>query len=353
MKYAIFDHMDGAGTPLHQQYEDRLRFIELCDRLGFFCYHLAEHHGTPLGYAPSPAVFLASAIQRSRRMRLGPLLFVLPIYHPVRAYEEICMLDQLSGGRLELGLGRGSMPYELAMYGDDPATAQSRYLENFEIIRQAFAQDEVSFSGQHITIERFPVRIRPFQRPHPPLWYATTKPESADWAAKTGANVMTLGSIDNARAVSERYLEAWSRLGRDPGALPNIGITRHVVVADTDAEAMALGRRAYKPWREAMEMLWKEAGTPFPISHVYPKTFDELLKLGNGAAGSPRTVRDILSTQMAHAGLNYLASQLYFGDMSPDEASRSASLFAEHVADLGGIRTGTKQRQELEVMSPA
>ena len=148
MKYAIFDHMDGAGTPLHQQYEDRLRFIELCDRLGYYCYHLAEHHGTPLGFAPSPSVFLASAIQRTKRLRVGPLLFVLPIYHPIRAYEEICMLDQLSGGRLELGLGRGSMPYEIAMYGDDPATAQTRYLENFEIIRQAFYAGRSEFRGQ-------------------------------------------------------------------------------------------------------------------------------------------------------------------------------------------------------------
>ncbi len=160
MKYAIFDHMDDAGIPLHRQYEERLDFIELCDRLGFFAYHLAEHHGTPLGYAPSPSVFLASAIQRTKRIRLGPLLFVLPIYHPLRAYEEICMLDQLSGGRLELGLGRGSMPYELAMYGIDPAGAQSRYLENFEVIRRAFSQDEVSFEGEHR-------EDRPLSGPHP------------------------------------------------------------------------------------------------------------------------------------------------------------------------------------------
>ena len=144
--------------------------------------------------------------------------------------------------------------------------------------------------------------------------------------------------------------QEWDRLGRDPAALPNIGITRHVVIADTDAEAVAVGRRAYKPWRAGMEMLWQEAGTPFPISHVYPETFDELLKLGNGFAGSPRTVRDMLTAQMARGGLNYLACQLYFGDMTPDEASRSASLFAEHVAGADGASSAPQSRN-LELAS--
>jgi alkanesulfonate monooxygenase SsuD/methylene tetrahydromethanopterin reductase-like flavin-dependent oxidoreductase (luciferase family) len=335
MKYAIFDHMDDAGIPLHRQYERRLRFIELCDRLGFHCYFLAEHHGTPLGYAPSPAIFLASAIQRTKRLRVGPLLFVLPLYHPVRAYEEICMLDQLSGGRLELGLGRGSMPYEISMYGFDAATAQSRYLENFEVIRQAFFRDEVSFAGEHVTIGRFPVRMRPFQRPHPPLWYATTKPESAVWAAQNSANIMTLGSIDVARSISDRFRQEWARLERGADMLPHIGITRHVIVADTDAQAVAIGRRAYRRWRDAMEMLWKEAGTKFPIAAVYPDTFDELLKLGNGVAGTPEKVREALGEQVTRGGLNYLACQLYFGDMTFEEASHSATLFAEHVASPG------------------
>ncbi len=97
-------------------------------------------------------------------------------------------------------------------------------------------------------------------------------------------------------------------------------------------EAIAIGRRAYRPWRDAIEMLWKEAGTKFPIASVYPDTFDELLKIGNGVAGAPSTVRDTLQDQAARGGLNYVACQLYFGDMSCEEAQRSASLFAEHVA---------------------
>lgn len=329
MKYAIFDHMDDAGVPLYRQYEDRLRFLETCDRLGFHGYHLAEHHGTPLGYAPSPAVFLASVAQRTRRMRFGPLLFVLPIHHPIRVYEEICMLDHLSGGRLEVGLGRGSMPYELATYGIDPATAQGRYLEHFEVIRRAFTQGEVSFSGEYLRIDRYPVRMRPLQSPHPPLWYATIKADSAVWPAQNGAHIMTLGSIEAARGISERYRGEWARLGRPEQDLPHIGITRHVVVADTEAEAVEIGRRAYRRWRIAIEWLWKEADIPFTIPSVYPETFDELLRIGNGAAGTPEAVREVLREQAARGGLNYIACQLYFGDMTLAEASRSATLLAE------------------------
>ena len=113
MKFGVFDHMDRGLVPLAQQYEERLKLIEAYDRAGFFCYHLAEHHATPLGMAPSPAVFLSAVAQRTKRMRLGPLVYILSLQNPLRAYEDICMLDHLSNGRLELGLGRGVSPVEI------------------------------------------------------------------------------------------------------------------------------------------------------------------------------------------------------------------------------------------------
>src|SRR5207237_6662104 len=107
MKFGVFDHMDRNGLPLGQQYEDRLKLIEGYERAGFHCYHLAEHHATPLGMAPSPSVFLAAVAQRTKRLKFGPLVYTLPMYHPLRAAEEICMLDHLSGGRFQVGIGRG------------------------------------------------------------------------------------------------------------------------------------------------------------------------------------------------------------------------------------------------------
>src|SRR5277367_3575887 len=107
VKFGVFDHIDRNGAPLESQYEDRLCIIEACDAAGFTSYHLAEHHGTPLGMAPSPGIFLSAVAQRTRRIRFGPLVYLLPLYHPLRLAEEIAMLDRLSNGRFNVGIGRG------------------------------------------------------------------------------------------------------------------------------------------------------------------------------------------------------------------------------------------------------
>src|SRR3974377_1634423 len=112
MEFGIFDHLDRYGNSLADYYEDRLRIVEVYDRAGFYAYHLAEDHWTPLGMEPSPSVFLAAVAQRTRRLRFGPLVWAMPLHHPLRLIEEICMLDQLSRGRLEIGFGRGSVPIE-------------------------------------------------------------------------------------------------------------------------------------------------------------------------------------------------------------------------------------------------
>src|SRR2546430_11155745 len=122
--FGIFDHVDRADVPLGTLYEQRLRLAAAADAAGFRSYHVAEHHATRLGMAPSPGVFLAAVAQRTRRLRFGPLVYLLPLYTPLRLIEEICMLDQLSGGRFELGVGRGIVPYELAHRGGHFLDAQ-------------------------------------------------------------------------------------------------------------------------------------------------------------------------------------------------------------------------------------
>ena len=157
MKFGVFDHMDDAGGPLGQLYADRLELIEAYDRSGIYGYHLAEHHSTPLGCAASPGLFLAAMTQRTKTLRFGPLVYLLPFYHPLRLIEEICMLDQISGGRLELGIGRGVSPFETRAYGLDFAQTGEIYHEAFELILKGLACDELTFEGKHYQFHDVPM----------------------------------------------------------------------------------------------------------------------------------------------------------------------------------------------------
>ena len=331
LKFSIFDHLDNSGAPLGTFFEERLRLVEAIERGGFAGYHLAEHHSTPLGLAASPSVFLAAAIQRTRTLRLGPLVYVLPLYHPLRVYEEICMLDHMSGGRLMVGVGRGGALVEHERYGIDPTNASPLYHEAFAVLMRAFESDVVNFEGKFFTFKDYVVQAKPAQRPHPPLWYGAPSPDAIAWAVPKSINVVSLGPADRARAISDRYRNDWRALGRDDAALPHIGITRHVVVAETDAEARRIADNAYATWRQSMDWLWRHAGQDFSLKGIYPQSFAELAAIGHGVAGSAATVRDYTSKLEREAGVNYVLCQMVFGDMSFADATHSIDLFAKDV----------------------
>lgn len=331
LTFAVFDHLDSNGAPLGRFFEDRLKLIEAMEAAGFAGYHLAEHHSTPLGMAASPSVFLAAAFQRTRTLRLGPLVYVLPLYHPLRVYEEICMLDHMSGGRLMVGVGRGGALVEHERYGTDPTEASARYHEAFAVLMSAFENDVVNFEGKFFRFKDYVVQAKPAQLPHPPLWYGAPSPDAIGWAVPKGINVVSLGPADRAKAISDRYRNDWQALGRDHAALPHIGITRHVFVAETDAEAKRIATGAYAHWRAAMDWLWRRAGQDFSLKAIYPASFAELEAIGHGIAGSPATVRDYLTRLEREAGVNYVLCQMVFGDMTFADASHSIDLFAKEV----------------------
>jgi alkanesulfonate monooxygenase SsuD/methylene tetrahydromethanopterin reductase-like flavin-dependent oxidoreductase (luciferase family) len=292
---------------------------------------MAEHHSTPLGMAASPSVFLSAAMQRTKTLRLGPLVYVLPLYHPLRLYEEICMLDHMSGGRLLVGVGRGGALLEHQRYGIDPTDAPAMYHEAFAVLMCAFDSEVLNFEGKYYHYKDYVVQAKPVQQPHPPLWYGAPNADAIAWAAPRSVNVVSLGPADRARAIAERYRKEWAELKREPAALPHIGITRHIVVADTDAEAKAIARAAYPRWRHAIGWLWERSNVNFLLKQIYPVDFDDLERIGHGIAGSPATVRDYLAKLERDSGVDYVLCQMVFGDMNFDDASHSISLFARDV----------------------
>ena len=331
MKFGVFDHLDDGGVPLERLYSDRLRLIEAYDRAGLYAYHLAEHHSTPLGMAASPGIFLSAVAQRTSSLRFGPLVYLLPFYHPIRLIEEISMLDRMSGGRLELGVGRGVSPFETLFYGIDFAQSQKMYHEAYRLLMQGLTSEELTFEGEYYNFKNVPMILKPLQKPHPPLWYGLTIPENAAWPAQNDVNIVIIGLRATARACVDAYLAARAKAGKPGGRVPLMGMSKHVVVAETDAEAMRLARRAYLPWRESFIWLFKRHGAQPRIIDLLPPTFDELMAIGNGVAGSPATVRDWIAEEAAATGINYFVSWLAFGDLTVDESLRSLDLFANEV----------------------
>jgi alkanesulfonate monooxygenase SsuD/methylene tetrahydromethanopterin reductase-like flavin-dependent oxidoreductase (luciferase family) len=328
MKFGVFDHVDRFGLPLSQFYEERLQIVEAYDRNGFYAYHVAEHHSTPLGMAPSPNVFLSAVAQRTRRIRFGPLVYALPLYHPLRMIEEICMLDHLSGGRLEIGFGRGASPTELTYFGQDPDKSQAIYAEALELILNGLTEGKLTFHGQFFDFEDVPMELEPCQKPHPPVWYGVHSPDSAARAARKGLHVVSLDPLPETCAAFESFRASWHEVWRGQ-ELPLMGLGRFIVVARSDAEAFAIARRAYPLWYEHFTHLRRKHGRI--NAHPRPPTFDGLSEVGQGIAGSPQTVATFLRSQLYGTGSNYLVGQFVFGDVSLAEALQSIELFTQYV----------------------
>jgi alkanesulfonate monooxygenase SsuD/methylene tetrahydromethanopterin reductase-like flavin-dependent oxidoreductase (luciferase family) len=328
MEFGVFDHMDRGDQPLAQQYRDRLNLIEAYDRAGFYGYHLAEHHGTPLGLAPSPNLFLAAVAERSQRLRLGPLVYTMSIYHPLRLLEEICMLDQLSGGRLEIGLGRGISPIEMGFYGVGE-DSQAIFQEVRDIVLHGLTRTRLDFKGRYFNFEAVPLEVQPLQTPHPPLWYGAARPDTTVWTAANRINIVTNGPSSAVRAITDQYRIEWQRLGRSTADLPRFGMNRHVVIADSDAEAIAVARPAYRLWFDNLLFLWRQRNMQIPVN--FPEDFDDARAAGLCVVGSVTTVRDRLQREIDAAGINYLLCRLAFGNLPLAVSLRSVQLMEREI----------------------
>lgn len=312
VRFGIFDHLDDSGRGPGQQYSERLRLAEACDRVGFRGYHVAEHHGTPHGLAPSPNLFLSAVAQRTRRLRIGPMVMLLNFYHPLRALEEICMLDHMSGGRVDLGIGRGS-PIELGFFGVPAEEAQERYAEASDILLGAMDARTADYHGRFYRLEDVPLSLVPLQQPHPPLWYGTARADTAAWAAKNDMNIACVGKTSGVRQITDAYRAAWSSTHPQEGTMPLLGMVRHVVIGATNNDAYALARPAYARWAETFNALSRSRG--LPPSPSFPGPFEQALEEGHIIVGNSSIVGDALKRQTLEAGIDYLMCAVAFGDL--------------------------------------
>ena len=340
MKFGLFDHVEHADRPLATLFDERLTFVRAADEAGIYCLHVAEHHATPLNMVPVPGVYLAAVARATRRIRLGPLVYLLPLYSPLRLIEEIAILDHLSHGRLEVGVGRGVSPFELKYHKIEHDQSREIFIDAFDCISAGLTTDSLSYSGPHFAYENVPIALRPLQQPHPAFWYGSSNTIGSTWAGERGLHFVTLGPMATAKANIDAFREALAKRGGPaqpkaefPGGAA-IGVQRHIFVADTDAAAARFAKPAMEVHLANLNWLRVKHGVTGLTSRLnVPRgaNYQECVADGTVIAGNPETVRAEIERQAAELGINYLLTYLFLGTMALADALRSLQLFSTEV----------------------
>ena len=340
LSFGVFDQIENDGRPISDIYEEHLKLMEYADEAGFYCYHVSEHHGTPLSLSISPNIILSAAAQRTQRIRLAALVYCLPYYEPYRLANEINMLDHLTGGRIEVGVGRGISPIEAAFFGI-PSVEESRsiYRETLDIMLQTFTNGELSYQGKYHSYAKFPLLVPSVQKPYPPLWFPSSNTQSVPFTAKNGFNTIFNNrfSLNETESLVSQYKELWDQHRADEDrmnghvASPKLGLSVKVYVAPTDEEAEREAVPAFRTWGQHISHLARQAGGRGETDR---ENFDAQRANGTLIVGSPQTVIEQVQNTVRLTGINYLLSSFAFGDLQPVQYMRSIELFAKEVMPL-------------------
>jgi alkanesulfonate monooxygenase SsuD/methylene tetrahydromethanopterin reductase-like flavin-dependent oxidoreductase (luciferase family) len=335
MQFGIFDWVEAADALSPAEvYAHKLELAAAADKAGFHGMFLAEHQGTPLSIDASPAVLLAAMFQRTQRLRAGALTFCLPWYDPYRFYNEVCMLDQLSGGRLELGVGRGVSPIESLIFNlKTIEESRERYRETLDAFFAACNSPLLNFQGKYHEYRDVELFNKPVQRPYPPLWFPSSNKDSIEFTARHGYHTALIAKTAESKFLFDQYREIWERHKGDLGrhnahvAEPFLAKTQHIVIAETYVEAERIGLSAYEAWKGHIHHLTRKYDRPDAMK-LEPYSEESVQRL---VVGPPNTVVEKLQEAIAATGMNYLLCVFSFGNLAPQAAQRSLEMFAAEV----------------------
>lgn len=250
------------------------------------------------------------------------------------------MLDHLSHGRLDIGVGRGVSPYEVEFHNVVHEQTRDIFLDAFDCLSTGLRAETLTYKSGRYSYTDVPMALRPLQQPHPPFWYASSSEVGSTWAGEQGLHYVTLGSTTMAKANIEAFKAAYAKRGAPaqpkaefPGGIV-IGAQRHIFVADSDAEA----HRIFKPAMEVhlANLNWlrvkkNDTGLTSRLKIPHGTSYEEMVNHGGVVAGSPQTVRAELERQVRELGINYLLTYLFLGTMTLADALRSLALFKSEV----------------------
>jgi alkanesulfonate monooxygenase SsuD/methylene tetrahydromethanopterin reductase-like flavin-dependent oxidoreductase (luciferase family) len=305
------DHYPAKPRSVGQLYAELLEQAELADKLGYDTFFTAEHHFHEYGAVPDPSVLLSAMAQRTKRLRLGTAISVLTFRNPAHVAESYAMVDQLSGGRLTLGVGSGYLSHEYAGHGIDPATKREVFDANFAVLRKLFAGEAAGPNSVRI-------QVRPVQNPVP-MPVAVLRPEAAYYVGRQGFDLLaipyaSLANFDEVRPLVAEHHRGLRESGRNDVAEASM-ICFHAYVAETDAKARADAAEAFDA---------------YVASRLYAKrsTYDDAMRNGLSLMGSVENVVAKLRA-LQDMGVNHVMALHNFGALAQDKVLRSMRLLAE------------------------
>jgi alkanesulfonate monooxygenase SsuD/methylene tetrahydromethanopterin reductase-like flavin-dependent oxidoreductase (luciferase family) len=353
MKFAHFSHIWAKpGMTPHQRYEELWRELQLCDDLGYDYAFCVEHHFRPdESWISSPSLYAVGAGARTKRLRIGPMGYIVPLYHPLRLAEEIAVVDQMLGGRMECGLVPGINADYFRPFGLDYDLRKTPTLEFVSYLRAAFGETQpFSFSGDNFhTAEPTTLAVQPVQKPHPPLWMMSRDPRTLEFCAANGVNPGYFLVYPRADAAPRYrvFLDNWKKA--EWKQKPQIAYCTLVYVDETDQKAtdVALARaaRAYEGFlpppkpgetfdERVREHSKKFIGRGEPgASEIMRNLFDAdyLMKHELVFIGSADTVARKLRAAAETGVFNVFLGEFNFTDVPADDVMRSIRLFGERV----------------------
>ena len=344
MKLGLFDHMQKNDKPERScadMYANHLKIVEFADQAGMDFYFVAEHH-FDLGFSecPSPAAFLGAASQRTNNIRLGPLVYVLPLWNPIRVAEEVALLDNLTQGRLECGFGAGVGPFTFAAYGVPWDEKRKMMWEAFRMIEGIWSSPSYSYEGEYFKCKNVELGIPLIQKPNPPIWMPTRSRESIEEAASTGISTIQWvpPKMKVVKAAFDYYREVYQRV-QPVGRKPHIGLMREIYVAESDKQARAEAKDhwVYFWQRRGGGRAYGGHGHESLTTLLDGVRKKELMDIehsiaeGSFICGSPETVTRQIREIATQAGADTFLGEFTFGALEHRQAMNSLRLFVDHV----------------------
>jgi alkanesulfonate monooxygenase SsuD/methylene tetrahydromethanopterin reductase-like flavin-dependent oxidoreductase (luciferase family) len=328
MKFGIFvfgDNHPDLGRSNQKYYEEVLLMGEWAEELGFQSFWLGEHHLYWHGTCVSPPMLIAALGQRTKKLRLGPAVSVLPLHHPLLVAEEYALADNLCGGRLNFAIGSGFSPQEYSVFGMSMEEARDRYWEAFELILKAWTQEEFSHAGKHYRIENGSLYMKPLQKPLPPIWIAASSDETLMRAGELGFPIMGIPfvrstSLTEVKQKNQLFSETYFRAGHK--AEPEIIVALHVYLDESEDAAVSAARPAFERVADYLKK-YRRAGARVPDFDTIKEDKLAVFTTPDNAAAIFREYQRI--------GVTHIICMVNFGGVPIAAVRRTLELMAREV----------------------